>query len=248
MKRRKRKASYGFDAPGVMRGMLAGGAASVALSAAGLFWGQGWIAIAAAIVGLVAFVQFVLGLSMVAYGLIGKHRMRDYMIGLVEWRGNEQVLDVGAGLGLLLIGAAKKLKARGLATAVDIWRAQDLSGGGLDQLADNVAIEGVEDRIALLTEDARKLSMADGSIDVVLSLFCVHNIEEEEGQKRALLEIVRVLKPGGRVLIGEWMPIDRYARIFTEAGLKVRSHRNHIGTALSLMWLVDAEKPLSPAV
>lgn len=228
-----------------MIGMLAGGAAGLALSAAGIIWTSGWLCIVAWAVLPVALVPLLLGFSMLVYGLYGKKRMRDFMIGLIDWRGDEQVLDIGAGLGLLLIGAAKKLRARGRATAVDIWRTEDLSGGGLDQLAANVAIEGVEDRIALLTEDARRLSMADGSMNVVLSLFCIHNIEGEAEQKRALLEIVRVLKPGGRVLIGEWMPIGRYASVFAEAGLKVRSHRSHIGTALSLMWMVDAEKPAS---
>ncbi len=247
MKATSRKASYGFDAPGIMLGMLTGGAAGLGVGLAVLIGFDGWVGVGGGIIALIAFVPCVLGLSMLAYGLIGKHRMRDYMIGLVEWRGDEQVLDVGAGLGLLLIGVAKKLGRRGLATAVDIWRAEDLSGGGLEQLADNVAIERVEDRISILTEDARELSMADSSIDMVLSLFCIHNIDGEAEQKRALLQIVRVLKPGGRVLIGEWMPIGRYADIFTEAGLIVRSHRNYIGTALSLMWMVDAEKPLSAA-
>ena len=243
MKARTRTAHYGFDAPGIMTSMLAAGVAGLGLSAAGLIWTSGWPRIAAWAVLPVALVPLLLGLSMLVYGFLGKKRMRDFMIGLIDWRGDEQVLDIGAGLGLLLIGAAKKLKARGRATAIDIWRAEDLSGNGLDQLAANVAVEGVEDRIALLSEDARELSMADGSMDVVLSLFCIHNIEGEAEQKRALLEIVRVLKPGGRVLIGEWMPIGRYAKVFAEAGLKVRSHRSHMGTALSLMWMVDAEKP-----
>ncbi|MBY0611298.1 MAG: class I SAM-dependent methyltransferase [Beijerinckiaceae bacterium] len=244
MKVRARTAHYGFDAPGIMIGMLAGGAAGLGLSAAGMIWTDGAVWVSAAILGLVALVPVVLGLSMLVYGRVGKKRMRDYMIGLIDWRGDEQVLDIGAGLGLLLIGAAKKLRARGRATAVDIWRTEDLSGGGLEQLAANVAIEGVEDRVAILTEDARTLSIADGSIDVVLSLFCIHNIEGEAEQKRALLEIVRVLKPGGRVLIGEWMPIARYAEVFAAAGLKIRSQRSHIATALSPMWMVDAEKPV----
>ena len=245
MKARTRSADYGFDAPGIMISMLAGGAAGLGLSVAALMSTSGWLRIVAWAVLAVALVPLLLGLSMLVYGFLGKKRMRDFMIGLIDWRGDEQVLDVGAGLGLLLIGAAKKLKVRGRATAIDIWRTEDLSGGGLDQLAANVAIEGVEDRIALLTEDARTLSMADGSMDVVLSLFCIHNIEGEAEQKRALLEIVRVLKPGGRVLIGEWMPIGRYAKVFTDSGLKVRSHRTYMGTALSLMWMVDAEKPAS---
>ena len=247
MKRQTKRAHYGFDAPGIMKGMLArrvwqgvGHRRCV-----GLNWTDGWLHIVFIVAALIASVPLLLGLSMLAYGLRGKHRMREFMIGRIPWRGDEQVLDVGAGLGLLLIGAAKKLTKKGRATAIDIWRSEDLSGGGLNQLADNVAIEGVEDRIALLTEDARQLSCADNSMDVVFSLFCIHNIDGAAEQDRALLEIVRVLKPGGRVLIGEWMPIRRYADVFSQAGLKVRSHSSYISTALSPMWMVDAEKPCS---
>jgi cyclopropane fatty-acyl-phospholipid synthase-like methyltransferase len=45
----------------------------------------------------------------------------------IEWTGQEEVLDVGCGRGLMLIGAAKRLTT-GKATGIDIWQAEDLSG------------------------------------------------------------------------------------------------------------------------
>jgi predicted RNA methylase len=39
--------------------------------------------------------------------LFGKFRARDALLNAVPWRGDEQVLDVGCGHGLMLIGAAK---------------------------------------------------------------------------------------------------------------------------------------------
>lgn len=45
------------------------------------------------------------------YVKIGKFRHRDFMLSLHPWRGDEQVLDVGCGRGLLLAGAARRLES-----------------------------------------------------------------------------------------------------------------------------------------
>jgi cyclopropane fatty-acyl-phospholipid synthase-like methyltransferase len=58
---------------------------------------------------------------------VGKLWARDRLLDGLELRGDETVLDVGCGRGLLLIGAAKRLTT-GKAPGVDIWQAEDLSG------------------------------------------------------------------------------------------------------------------------
>lgn len=237
------KARYGFDAPAIMWSLIGGGSGAFLTGLAAHVYLTGWLSSAGAALLCLAVIPLCLGLSMLTYGLIGKRRMRDFIMSRIAWRGDEQVLDVGTGLGLLLIAAAKKLGPGGRAKGVDIWRVEDLSGGGLDQLAHNIALEGVEERVGLYTEDARKLPFPDQSFDVVFSLFCIHNIEGKAAQGQALLEIVRVLKPGGRVLIGEWLPVGDYARVLQNSGLRIRSCRSHFRTALALMWMVDAEKP-----
>src|SRR5207245_48370 len=57
---------------------------------------------------------------------VAKLDLRDRIIDSLALSGEEKVLDVGCGRGLLMIGAAKHLKA-GRAFGVDIWNPQDLS-------------------------------------------------------------------------------------------------------------------------
>ena len=45
---------------------------------------------------------------MLVYSKWGKFRHRDRMLNMIAWRGDEHVLDVGTGRGLLIIGAAKR--------------------------------------------------------------------------------------------------------------------------------------------
>src|SRR5262245_50202181 len=49
------------------------------------------------------------GLGMVWYSYFGKLRMRERLLDRVPWRGDERVLDVGCGRGLMLLGAAARL-------------------------------------------------------------------------------------------------------------------------------------------
>ena len=61
------------------------------------------------------------GLLFLLYVKIGMFRHRDLILNLVPWRGDERVLDVGCGRGLLLVGTAKRFTS-GSATGIDHGR------------------------------------------------------------------------------------------------------------------------------
>jgi ubiquinone/menaquinone biosynthesis C-methylase UbiE len=149
---------------------------------------------------------------------VGKLRMRDRLLDGIPWRGDEQVLDVGCGRGLLLLGAAKRLRT-GKAVGVDLWQKEDLSGNRPEAAHANARAEGVADRVEIQDGDARSLPFADASFDVVLSSSALHNLYDPAERGKALREIVRVLKPGGRVAVFDIRHTDEYARVFRECGL-----------------------------
>lgn len=238
------KPRYGWDAPGIMIGMLGIGTAVVG-------GGVGLIAtrpfpfadIAGWVLAIPAAVPLLLGLAMLQYGLGGKLRTRDALLDLVDWRGDEQVLDIGTGAGMLLIGAAKRLTRGGRAIGIDIWSAKDLSDNSDATTRRNIALEGVGDRAEVRTEDAIRLSAPDATFDVVVSLLCLHNIEPKADQAEACRQIARVLKQGGRVVIGDYIPTHDYARALAEAGLVVRRSGSAFAVAGALMWFLVADKP-----
>lgn len=181
------------------------------------------------------------GILMLLYAKWGKFRHRDRMLNMVPWRGDEQVLDVGTGRGLLLIGAARRLTS-GTGTGIDGWSTKDLSGNSLARTQTNVEAEGVKEKVTLKSEDARKLSFPDASFDVVLSNLCIHNIPDTEGRAQACREIARVLKPGGTALISDFIKTGFYQKIFAESGLKVsRTGMNLL--SFPPLRIIKAEKP-----
>ena len=135
----------------------------------------------------------------------GRARALQQMIHAVNWRGSEQILDVGCGNGIIMLAAAKHLTT-GKATGIDIW----VEGSG-DQsaqtLRQNAALEGVADRIDLQEVDARKMPFADASFDVIFASLSLHHMGSKDDRQRAASEMLRVLKPGGSILIYDILPI-----------------------------------------
>ena len=236
-------AHYCFDAPGIMLGLLLGGGAGVLVGSLTATLALSASRYAGAVLAVLAAVPMVFGLFMIVYAFAGKTRTRDYILDLADSGDSETVLDVGTGAGLLLVGAAKRA-LHGRVVGIDLWASKDLSNNAATTTTRNLVAEGVTDRAEVQTGDARALAFPDASFDRVVSLLCIHNIEDKAEQAQACREIARVLKPGGRVVIGDYVPTHAYATAFADAGLTVVQSTPAFGVALSLMWIVVADKPL----
>jgi ubiquinone/menaquinone biosynthesis C-methylase UbiE len=233
-----RAPNYGIDAPLAVRNLfiVAGlGVISLITRLLGVWSRQDLIAVIARPLIAAGLGCGVMGLWMIYDSKIGKVREREEYLDKIAWRGDERVLDVGCGLGLFLIGAAKRLST-GRAVGIDKWQQEDLSGNHAAGTLDNATIEGVADKVEVHTGDARKLPFADASFDVVLSSMALHNIYNAGERQTAVREIARVLKSGGRVLIADVRHTRRYAATLRDAGLDARCVQgivSHLLTAIS---------------
>lgn len=204
------RVDYGQDAPGLMRGFLAGGAVAgvVALGAARVLPGP-WAGLAAVLAGVVAVYLLGMGTFMVFESRIGKVRDRDTILNRLPWTGHETVLDVGCGRGLMLIGAALQLTT-GRAIGIDLWRAEDQAMNSPEATLANAAAMGVADRVSVQTADMRALPFDWGSFDVILSAWAVHNLPDPDQRRTALAEMLRVLRPGGILAVTDIEGRDAY--------------------------------------
>jgi arsenite methyltransferase len=162
-------------------------------------------------------------------------------------RGDEQIIDLGCGRGAVLLMAAKLLP-EGKATGVDVWRASEQSGNALSVTQRNAELEGVADRVELYTADMRQLPFPDSSFDLVLSSVAIHNIRSAEGCRQAITEAVRVLKPGGRLVIADVTYTRLYRERLRELGVRVEAYRTlgwrfWYGGPWTATRLVSAGKP-----
>jgi arsenite methyltransferase len=239
---------YGVDAPAVMRNFFIYGTLCLLLAifaphiihlgpfditARNFYWPAGFL------LGE--------GFLFLLYVKVGKFKHRDFMLSLHSWRGDENVLDVGCGRGLLLAGAAKRIAAlngTGHTTGIDVWSNVDMGGNSAAATQHNLDLEGVASLCTLISQPAQDMTFADSTFDVIVSNLCIHNIYDAPTRRRALDQIVRVLKPGGVTLISDYKLTGEYAKEFANAGLVVEKKRGNLFTTFPPLTVVIARKPL----
>jgi arsenite methyltransferase len=134
--------------------------------------------------------------------LRGKFVIWAELLDRLRLRGDERILDLGCGRGAVLLLAAQHLTT-GRAVGVDLWQSADQSGNAAEATRRNAIAEGVADRVELRTGDMTALPFEDNSFDVVVSSLAIHNIRGRAGREKAINEAVRVLHPGGRLIIAD---------------------------------------------
>src|SRR5436190_8059834 len=149
------------------------------------------------VVGIIAIVLTAL-LTLVTNEQI-RLSARRRMMNAIEWRGDEVVLDVGCGNGFLLLEVAKHLTT-GKAIGIDVWKGE-AGHQTTDAVRHNAQLEGVADKIDVQNVDARKLSFERGTFDVIVSSLALHHMGGDSDREQALREMIRVLKPGGIIVL-----------------------------------------------
>jgi len=224
--RQSLRPNYGIDAPNVIRNLLLAAFIGIAV------WVGTMLAASSGRFDIPRPILAVTGIGFttgIGCGLmagwmlwdsrIGKLRSREKLLDRISWSGNEQVLDVGCGRGLLLNGAAKRLNT-GRAIGIDIWQAEDLTGNNPAAALENARLEQVPERVSVQTGDMRRMPFGDGTFDVVVSGAAIHNLYKAEDRTAAIREIARVLKPGGRAVIEDIRHGSQYALTFSQNGCK----------------------------
>lgn len=101
----------------------------------------------------------------------------------------KQVLDVGCGDGFFSVAIAR---AGGVVTGIDTDEEM------VSAAKANAAREGVS--VSFSSADAQSLPFQDTTFDLVVAVSLLCLVRDREA---ALVEMARVLKPGGRIVIGE---------------------------------------------
>jgi SAM-dependent methyltransferase len=153
--------------------------------------------------------------------LITRPRLRE----ILEPRAGERVLEVGPGTGYYTLEVAEWIKPDGEIAILDLQQ----------EMLDHTMRRAGERGLANITptqSDATSMPYEDGSFDAVYLTTVLGEIPDQDA---ALREISRVLKPGGRLVVGELLGDPHYVRL---APLRLRAsgagltYERRVGNAL----------------
>lgn len=212
-----KRPNYGLDSPRIVATLFVSG---VLLGCVAVAFSSAWRWVAA---GLGAY--FLLGaFGMLFYSLSGKLSMRERLLDRIPWRGDERVLDVGCGRGLLTVAAAHRVP-RGSVVGVDVWNPTALSGNRASSVLDNASLEGVHN-VEARQADARELPFPDASFDVVVSNYVVHELKTRAEREKVMREIARVLKPGSHVALIDFIFTGDCVKDLVSCGVSAAQFRD----------------------
>jgi demethylmenaquinone methyltransferase/2-methoxy-6-polyprenyl-1,4-benzoquinol methylase len=131
----------------------------------------------------------------------GLHRLwKAFTVRQAQVRPGMRVLDVAGGTGDLARAFAREVGPQGQVVLTDIN--PEMLAAGRDRLLDAGVL------LPLVRCDAEQLPFRDGSFDIVAVAFGLRNMTRKD---RALAEMRRVLKPGGKLMVLEfsriWKPL-----------------------------------------
>jgi demethylmenaquinone methyltransferase / 2-methoxy-6-polyprenyl-1,4-benzoquinol methylase len=134
---------------------------------------------------------------------LGLHRAwKAFAISVARPRPGERVLDIAAGSGDLAAALCRKVLPGG-----EVW-ITDINRRMLERGRDRLLDEGLA--LPAVQCDAERLPFPAACFDCVTVGFGLRNMTRKE---RALAEMARVLKPGGRLVVLEfskvWKPLER---------------------------------------
>src|SRR5215213_2133372 len=109
-------------------------------------------------------------------------------------RPGDDVLDLGAGTGTLALMLKAAVPG---ATVTGLDADQDI----LTRAQSKAAAVGAD--VGFVHGFSNAMPFADGSFDVIVSTLFFHHLEREV-KAATLRECVRVLRPGGRLVVGDW--------------------------------------------
>lgn len=108
------------------------------------------------------------------------------------------IVDVGCGTGLL----AHKLREAGFKVS------------GVDESYGMLKACLKDNRVACASGDSTKLPIQSESVDAAICVATMHHVVNSEQIKQTLMEMIRIVKPGGLVLVWDHNPLNPYWPIF----------------------------------
>ncbi|BCJ86526.1 class I SAM-dependent methyltransferase [Effusibacillus dendaii] len=150
----------------------------------------------------------------------------------------DNVADIGVGIGYFAIPAARLTS--GTVYGIDVEPQM------LEMLKEKCEAAGISN-LRMVQSEAEQINLPDSSVEKVICAFMLHELND---LRQGLLEMKRILRPGGKVLILDWEkketqsgpPVEeRLAAEFLQSELEKTGFRPQLSRPHDSFYLILAE-------
>ncbi len=122
-------------------------------------------------------------------------------LSVLDLSGEIVFMDVACGIGNYAVEIARQIREKGTVYAFDLWEK------GIIQLQLKAGSLGLENIDATVCDVSKTIPLGDSTVDICLMATVLHDLIEDGTHDGALKEIMRVLKPKGRLAVVEFKKI-----------------------------------------
>ena len=138
------------------------------------------------------------------------------------------LLEIGIGSGLGAITLAQHNPAIKI-DAIDIFNPKDHSNNSMQRCQQNLHSAQVSEQVTVFEADMRNMPFANDTFDAAFAILSIHNLTNTTERHKALTEIIRVTKPGGKIVIIDFQYHEEYRQQLLNLGAThIKTSRHYI--------------------
>jgi ubiquinone/menaquinone biosynthesis C-methylase UbiE len=230
------------------------------LSIAAIVFGllQGWTALIPLALALIMIISYLAGTSLwAAHRLYDNNKIRDMLFDLGHFRPDDSFVYLDVGVRWLAVSMARRLTT-GRITVIDIYNPNLTPDGSLARAHRQALHPHPDPRLSWRDSDISLLPLSDSSVPAVILVEVASEFWQEGDRERLIIEIYRVLAPGGRFILAErvrttanllTMGLDGFGLetavywrdLITQTGFRIKREES----LEELMCFIRADKPLA---
>lgn len=162
------------------------------------------------------------------------------IISRLDLKGNEVFMDAGCGDGHAAMEAYDMMGDDATIYALDIYEPS------IEDLKEDIKEKGITNIIPIQSDIAGDITLEDDTVDVCLMINVFHGFVAMKNTDKAIAELKRIIKPGGRIAVMDFKKMDaKYGpplrvrsspqeleEMFAKHGLKMIQLDNEVGEDL----------------
>lgn len=198
----------------------------------------------------IIFVIFMImiGLKYMHTSIIGKYRIMRSVASDIRLKKGSKILDAGCGHGAFMMQFDKQIEKIDEIVGIDIWSTRDQANNSIEATKRIVESSNLAGKVKLKTASILDMPFNSNEFDLIISSLVLHNIKPFEKRKAALVEISRVQKSKGQLVIMDiGYATKKYVHILEDLGYQSinivnTGYNGWWGTPMVPTFLITASK------